>query len=140
MKVKFVEAGNSEQNWGKFLISQFTREEWAYQTAVPGVDHEELLGYRPSLLGARGWHPSHIIVFDLETCEGAAFSPGGSASADLNKHQVWVCPMFEPFLEWLYKNLYPNYQGNILALPDYVDLPDAAFAMSGYRRPGPKSA
>jgi hypothetical protein len=140
MKTKIVEAGQGG-NWGKFLVAQFTEEEWSHRTAVPSDEPDDLLmGMpRPSVLSARGWAPSHIIVFDLETCEGAAFSPGGSAHADLDKHAIWVCPMFEPFLEWLYKNIYPNYQGNILALPDYVDLPGAPFSMAGYRRPGKKS-
>jgi hypothetical protein len=44
---------------------------------------------------------------------------------------IWVCPMFEPFLTWLYK------QPDPFAIPAHVDLPDAPFAMQGYRRSGP---
>ena len=75
-------------------------------------------------------------MLDLQTCEGAAFSPGGLVSADLNKHRVWVCPLYEPFLNWLYK----QDTTDLSALPAHVDLPDAEFQMSGYRRPGPEAA
>jgi hypothetical protein len=78
------------------------------------------------------WGKFLVIVFDLETNEGASFTPGGLASADLNKHQIWVCPMYEPFLEWLYKQDLTE----LSKLPDYVHL-DAPSAMAGYRRPGP---
>ena len=45
----------------------------------------------------------HLVVLDLQTGEGAIFMPGGLAAADLDKHGIWVCPLFEPFLAWLYK-------------------------------------
>jgi hypothetical protein len=38
--------------------------------------------------------------------------------------------MFEPFLTWLYAQDLSDLQ----ALPDYVELPDAPFALAGYRR------
>jgi hypothetical protein len=84
-----------------------------------------------------GWDSRHIIVFDLQTCEGAAFRPGGNAHYDLDKHQIWVRPLFEPFLEWLYKQPQLN---DLTALPDCIDLADAPFAMAGYRRNGPGKA
>lgn len=71
-------------------------------------------------------------MLDLETGEGALFLPGGYASADLDKHKVWVCPLFEPFLAWLYKQDLQD----LSKLPDLVDLPDAPFQWSGYRRSG----
>jgi hypothetical protein len=77
------------------------------------------------------------IVFDLQTCEGTAFRPGGRAKYDLDKHKIWVCPLFEPFLEWLYKQ--PQHD-DLTALPDTIDLPDVPFALSGYRRNGPEKA
>jgi hypothetical protein len=129
MEVKIIEAGNGF-NWGKFLVMRPDENEWARGSAVPIAES----GLPPvrSLLAARGWAPYHIIVFDLETNEGASFTPGGLASADLNKHQIWVCPMYEPFLEWLYKQDLTE----LSKLPDYVHL-DAPSAMAGYRRPGP---
>ena len=109
--------------------------EWAVPSLV--ATHEPM-----SLLGQRGWSVYDIIVFDLETCEGAAFNPTGLASADLMKHRIWVCPMFEPFLKWLYKELksmdpagWSTWFDNS---PKLVELPDAPFDMQGYRRPGPK--
>lgn len=69
---------------------------------------------------------------DFATREGAAFSPGGFAKADLEKHRLWVCPMFEPFLEWLYKqNLV-----DLDKLPAKVDI-EGPKQLYGYRRPGP---
>jgi hypothetical protein len=123
VKTKFIEVTNGPQNWGKFLVMR-PEEEWEYKSVLQP-------DFR--LLSHIGWAPNHIIVFDLQTCEGAAFRPGGYAKADLNKHRIWVCPMFEPFLEWLYK----QEVSDLDALPAHVDLPDAEFQMSGYRRPGP---
>ena len=71
-------------------------------------------------------------MLDLQTGEGAIFRPGGNAHADLQKHRIWCCPLFEPFLEWLYKH---NLE-NIDELPKHVDLA-AEFELFGYRRPGP---
>jgi hypothetical protein len=75
----------------------------------------------------------YIFVLDLQTGEGAMFRHGGFARADLNKHKIWVCPLFEPFLEWLYEQ-----DVDVLScLPDTVDLPNAPFELRGYRRAGP---
>lgn len=123
MKTHFIEVTNREQNWGKFLLIQFDSE-WEYDSQMsPG---------RP-LLRQIGFNPNAIWVLDLQTCEGAAFVPGGLASADLHKHRVWVCPMFEPFLNWLYQQKIKS----IEELPGTLDLEDAEFAMWGYRREGP---
>jgi hypothetical protein len=69
--------------------------------------------------------------------KGPLFVLAGGLKYDLNKHQIWVCPLFEPFLEWLYKQpqLY-----DLTALPDHIDLADAPFALAGYRRNGPEKA
>ncbi len=95
MQVKFIEATDrTEFNWGKFMVSRFSPEEREYESQIsPGN----------SLLRACGWHSLHILVTDLQTGEGAVFFPFGVASADLSTHQIWVCPMFEPFLTWLYE-------------------------------------
>lgn len=119
MKIKLVEVTNGPANWGKFLIGQFD-DEWSYKSVIDGAP----------LLSCRGWSPKHVLVLDLQTGEGAMFLPGGFAKADLDKHCVWVCPLFEPFLTWLYA------QPDPFAISAHVDLPDAPFAMSGYRRPG----
>lgn len=125
MQTKLIEATNGPKNWGKFMIGRFTREQWGQQSAVD-------LEWRGSLICGRGWTPKHILVFDLQTGEGALFMHGGLASADLNKHKIWVCPLFEPFLEWLYKQDVEDFD----KLPALIDLPNAAFSMRGYRRAG----
>lgn len=99
--------------------------EWEYESQMsPGS----------GLLREVGWNPAQIWVLDLQTCEGAAFSPVGLASADLDKHRIWVCPMYSPFLEWLYQQ---KDLSDLSNLPSVLDLPDAEFALRGYRREGP---
>lgn len=130
METKLIEACQNVKdgrasNWGKFCVARFDAE-WG---------HESQIAPRTglSLLRLCGWAPEGFYwVLDLQTGEGAYFRPGGSAHADLEKHRVWVCPMFEPFLEWLYE----QDLSDLSALPDVVEIPDAPFAFSGYRRPG----
>lgn len=129
MFTKFVEATNGEKNWGKFMVLRFGHTEHTHASAL-GAQFPELDG--ASLLATTGWSPRHIIVFDLQTGEGARFLPGGYAHADLNKHKVWVCPLFEPFLEWLYRQDLTD----LSTLPAHIDLPNAPFEFAGYRRKG----
>jgi len=135
MRTHIIEATNGEQNWGKFLLGQFTAEEWQRRSVVD-------TGSKTPLLRAIGWGPDsdYTLVLDLQTGEGAVFRLGGHAGADLNKHKVWVCPLFEPFLNWLYA-----YRNERVAtgdrdwwngLPLHIDLPDAPFALYGHRRAG----
>lgn len=115
-------------NWGKFMVGVLDHE-WDWRS---GVD-----AGRP-LLRAIGWGHENIWVFDLQTGESCFVRPGGLASADLNKHAVWVCPLFEPWLVWLYGQLkgQRDYAARLDGLPKVVELPDAGFAFAGYRRPG----
>lgn len=129
MRTKIVEAVQSRKhpgNWGKFAVQE-PDEEWAY---VSRVDPDR------RLLHSIGWGGRHIWVLDLQTGEGVCLRPGGYAHADLERHQVWVCPLFEPFLTWLYARYREDPQLDIAGLPDVVELPGADFALSGYRRPG----
>lgn len=121
MQTKFMEVTNNKKNWGKFLLFRFDNE-YQYKSAFTGR----------SLLHEVGWSQENIFVLDLQTGEGARFMPGGLASADLDKHQIWCCPMYGPFLEWLYR----QDLSDLNILPDSLDLPDAEFAMRGYRRGG----
>lgn len=123
METKFVEVTNGPQNWGKFLLMRFDVER----------EYQSVIDPPRRLLSAIGWNPRAVWVMDLQTCEGVALNPGGHAGADLNKHKVWVCPMFEPFLTWLWEQPLPL---DFAKIPAHVDLPDAEFAMSGYRREG----
>jgi hypothetical protein len=112
-------------NWGKFMVG-VPDLEWSARSEIdPGTPYP--------LLQQIGWTPEHIWVFDLQTGEAAIFNPNGMARADLEKHRIWVCPLFEMFLTWLYRQ-------NINALhllPRIVQLPDAQFSINGYRRLGP---
>lgn len=127
MKTKIIEVsqqpnGGGWSNHGKFMLGRFDVER----------ERGQLVGDVPYPLLNPRWHPATLLVLDLETGEGALFTPGGMPSADLRKHKIWVCPMFEPFLEWLYQ----QDTSDLDALPNVVALPDAEFAMYGYRRPG----
>lgn len=122
-----LEATNGPANHGKFLLARFDESEWAARSALPGVTSQR------GLLAGRGWTPDHLLMVDLQTGEGAIFAPGGLASADLDKHAIWACPLYGPTLEWLYA----QDLSDITALPPHVDLPDAPFAVYGHRRPGP---
>jgi hypothetical protein len=129
--IEAVQSKSTPGNWGKFLVG-VPDIEWSYESQVcPGG----------SLLGACGWTAEHLWVLDLQTGEGAFFRPGGCARADLEKHRIWVCPLFEPFLEWLYE-LWNKARTDLDfdELPDVVELPNAPFAFAGYRRPGPAAA
>jgi hypothetical protein len=139
MKVKLIEATNFRLkpdgskayfNHGKFMLGRFDADEWRWKSII-----DERAGLDSLLLQRCGWTPNHILVWDIQTGEGAIFRPGGLASYDLNKHRVWVCPLFCPFLEWLYK----QDLSDLDKLPDFIelDVKDAPFALSGYRRPGP---
>lgn len=125
MKTKFIEVTNEKLNWGKFLLLRFEEPEWAVRSEIANAP----------LLSSCGWDAQHLWVLDMQTGEGAFFFPGGNAASDLHKHQIWVCPMYEPFLAWLYK----QDLSDIEALPALVEFTreEARFDMRGYRRPGP---
>ncbi len=127
MKTKIIEATSNEFNWGKFMIAEFTPDHWRVRSVVDALP----------LLRARGWSTQHLWVLDLQTGEGACFrrGPGGHARSDLNNHQIWVCPLFEPFLEWLYAQTFDDLD----QLPAVVDLPNAKNESHGYRRSGPNA-
>lgn len=128
MKTKIIEATNGPYNWGKFMLGRFD-EEWSRISSIAPSD-------RYPLLRAVGLDDKHLLVLDLQTSEGAIFRPGGLAAADLEKHRIWVCPLFEPFLAWLYE----QDLSDLNQLPDHIDLPDAPFMWRGHRRPGPEAA
>ena len=123
MNTKFIEATDgTEFNHGKFLIGRFTEEEWAVRSAFRDS---------PLLKNTCGWTVDHILVLDIQTGEGFITLPRGLATADLNeKHQVWVCPMFEPFLTWLYT----QDTTNLDMLPSSVNLGNVPTDLRGYRR------
>ena len=127
METKFIEATNVDAggiNWGKFMVGLFTAEEWNRRSAVR--EHR-------SMLDDRGWTGHHIFVMDLQTGEGAMFRHGGLARADLRKHGIWRCPLFEPFLAWLYDQPLES----LMNLPAHVKIEDAqCLAFVGPNAPG----
>lgn len=129
MDTRFVEVTNGV-NWGKFMLGRFDVAEVTRRSAI--AEEGE------ALLHACGWwnagDPEWLLVFDLQTAEGGFFGLTGDAHADLDKHRLWVCPMFEPFLTWLYER---GPERHLDAYPATVELPAAAAALYGYRRPGP---
>lgn len=128
MNTVFIEATEATHfNWGKFMVARFTPEEW--------VRREQLEGSRGApMLTGRGWSPAHLLVVDLQTGEGAIFAarPGGDAKYDLDERRIWVCPMFEPFLGWLYR----QDLSELDKLPRTVNLGAVETALDGYRREG----
>lgn len=143
MKTRFIEATTGPTgNWGKFLIGQFDAEEDAYagQVDAPftlgGVESSMI---RRSLLKERGWFRSdaYFLMLDIETGEGAMFKPGGLAQADLEKHQIWVCPLFGPTLA----RLYAMWPFQLDELPPVLELTfeEAPFALYAPRNAGPRT-
>ena len=114
-------------NWGKFMVARFDGDDLNYKSRT---DTE----FPVSLIRSQGWGSEHMLVVDLTTGEGAIFAvrPNGFPHADLEKHRIWVCVLFEAFLEWLYQQDVSDMD----ALPSVVQLAVAP-AMQGYRRPGP---
>lgn len=131
MNVKIIEVTNGF-NWGKFLVGRFD-DEWEYKSAIDTMTGSTG-GLSIRLLPTLGWGRDHFLFVDLQTGEGAIFRHGGFAPADLNKHRIWVCPMAEPALVWLYRQDLADFD----VLPALVELTEAEApsAMLGYRRSG----
>lgn len=159
MRTRFVEATQGVEdgfNHGKFMVGLFSFSEWHRPSEIVRRYAELRTGpllndlHVPRLLRRCGWTEQHALVLDLQTGEGAMFFPSGSASADLDKHKVWVCPMFEPFLSWLYEHVRehgwePDAERPLdpvwfVRLPEVVELPGAEGALYGYRRGGPEAS
>lgn len=136
LKLHLVEAvtAGAGGNWGKFAVAKWGEEEWNWISALDDPDDpRRALGLPPvPLLKEIGWRSPHLIwVLDLQTGEGALFSPDGYAVDHLERHQIWVCPLFEPFLIWLYRQDLTKLD----QLPPLVEL-NAPFDFRGYRRIG----
>lgn len=134
MRTKIIEATNG-MNWGKFLLGVFSDDDASYRSKVDST----------KLLQGRGIYDHHeiVMVTDLQTKEGALFYPRregdfDTVKHDLGKHRIWVCPMYEFFLRWLYEQ--PIEKIYALDLPELVNIDTKFFAFAGYRRPGPDAA
>ena len=126
----FEVTNTSRLNWGKIAVGRFNNE-WEWRSVLEAAESPDPV--RMPLIRQVGWTPQHLMVFDLQTGEGAMFHPGGNARADLNKKRIWVCPMFEPFLRWLYQQDLRD----LTKLPSIVVV-DHPGALHGYRRSGPR--
>lgn len=126
----FIEASN-DANYGKFLLLRFDEREAKTRTRLPGYRNSENIF---TFAGHRKLNPDMTFVVDLQTGEGASFDLRGSAKADLEKHKIWVCPMYEFFLSWLYQQNAHSEIKDITRLPRYVQLNTDYFAFAGYRR------
>lgn len=135
MNLKFVEAGHSVDggNWGKFALGRYTGAELTEPTQFPGCEGGRIVSLRGS-----GHH--HLWIFDLATGEAVRFPIAHVQAFDahhfLAEHRIWVCPLFEPFATWLFGYISAQRDTWWDTLPRIVELPDAPFALSGYRRPG----
>jgi hypothetical protein len=124
VQTRFIEATNGPQNWGKFMIGVFDADDASYRSAID-PDHR--------LISGRGWSRDHFLMLDLQTGEGGIFARRSRAHFDLEKHAIWVCPLYEPTLQVIMD----TWDGDLASLPAHVDLPEVEFQWSGYRRPGP---
>lgn len=138
MIAHYIETYNSF-NWGKFVLLRHSPEDLHRRSALPGQENA-------SLLYGRKWDAEGTFITDLQTGEGCVFYLDGGADEQSrllnNKHQVWVCPMFEPFVRWL-ADTHPELArggGDITSLPSVVELPLAPTSMAGYRREGAETA
>lgn len=115
MRTKLVEATQSPAfNWGKFMLLQFDYDDAQYQSQIS--KHQRLL----AAVGYQGDLKVWLWVLDLQTGEGAVFPVlnNGLLEYDIKEHQIRVCPMYKPFLEWLYA----NFNGNLEDIPSIVEV------------------
>lgn len=158
MNTKIIEVSNRVNgnlfNYGKFLVGMMD-EEWqrqalAVETGLGESTPRAIMGGGP-LLHQCGWSREFLWVLDLQTGEGVFVKPTGNAAADLTKHAIWVCLLYEPFLVWLYGQyrtwkdiaviVEQSLQPTLLDfLPETLELTDAPAGIHGYRRPGPDRA
>lgn len=129
MNTRIIEATN-QANWGKFLVGIWDGRERRHQSVIS----KSRKNPRP-LLAQMGMDVENtIFVLDLQTGEGALFTHGGDLKADLDKHQILVGPLFQPFVEWLYRQ--PKETIASLDLPVVAELPSVPFNTQGLRRTG----
>jgi len=126
MRLYLFEASSGwAKNYGTFAVGRLGSEELRQESAYyPGS----------SALGQRKYDERKLWAMDMVTCEGAAFDPKADLVSQLERHQIWVCVLYEPFLRWLGQQDLRD----LSILPRKVDLPDVPPALVGYRRTGPE--
>jgi hypothetical protein len=131
LRLHIVEVVSDQWNHGKIGVGQYDEVEWRKTSVVD-------TSTRRPLLMQLGWAQGEgVWVLDLQTGEGAYFNPRplGVASSDLRKSRIYVCPLFEPFLQWLYVE-FENLGRDVDRLPPLVELTGIPQQLYGYRRPG----
>jgi hypothetical protein len=132
VKSKFLEVTN-KANWAKLQLLQWEPSDLARPSLVQ--KGKVLLNAVQVRRGDAADPLTAVFVRDLQTQEGCEFypSPEADCKTQLDMHRVWVCPLFYPFVSWLFA----NYQGDVTSLPDLVELADSKKQeYQGYRRPG----
>lgn len=135
---KIIEATNTNKfNFGKFNVSVYDAEERSRASIINE-------GF--NLLRSIGKHPDDVMVADLQTSEALTFPAyfrnyrggdperlAGEVHYYMGKHKIWVCPLYEPFVCWLFEQDLED----IRKLPPMVDtLPEEVSSLFGYRRQG----
>lgn len=119
MVTHFIEASDGIAH-GKFMLARLDGAELRVRSALPGFEGERL----QRVGGARRLNHRSTLVLDLQTGNGAAFFIGtGYWRADLERTgPIHVCPMFRPFLAWLYGQDVGDAPDSIRELPRYVEV------------------
>lgn len=109
--------GSNGRLYGKWLVGQLDERERNRRTCLPDFEGSHSVW---TFAGARklGADPDALLIMDLQTDQGAVFSPNGSPDTDLDGHGIWVCPLFRAFLRWLYAQEI----GDVSRLPEFVEL------------------
>jgi hypothetical protein len=118
MVTHFIEASDGMMH-GKFMLGRLDSAELGVRSALPGSEEDPLM----RVGGRRRLNERSTLIVDLQTGNGAAFFIGGGLwIADLNRTgPIHVCPMFPPFLKWLYEQKVPDFPATAIEqLPRYV--------------------
>lgn len=129
MIARFVEVTDLVA-YGKFLVCRMTPVELATPTAMPearllvpdAAPSPPLLTYG----GRRRFNSHSTLVVDLQRGTAAAWPLQGVAEAYKAEHlqNLPVCPMYMPFIEWLYRDArWAMGAGDITDIPAYIELP-----------------
>lgn len=88
MKTKFFE-GTDQFNYGKFMLGAMSLDE----LNTPCLETTGGVNQFIHNTESKFW------ILDLQTKEGAFFDLKFDIIPQLEKHQIWVCPMYPLFLE-----------------------------------------
>jgi hypothetical protein len=98
MITHFLEASDGMLH-GKFLLARLDGAEIQTQTALPDLTGSIFANAG----GRRKFLPSHTLVLDLQTAQGAGFllTDFLKTRQELQDLKAWVCPMYRPTVLWL---------------------------------------